>query len=200
MAIQSITAHIKGIDSLLQSNPQVVDPFNPFSVQLSEAVKIQKKSPTPENIQRVRELEIASKIFFDEELGIYVPGTWVTEAIVTNAFAIAKIAKKKARSAVFTTNSRLQLKYAGSEAVKTPQDIIGNTRFHHIRVLPQGQVRVCKAIPIFCNWSFDCELEFDDAVISAREIRNVLTYAGKYGGFGDFRPTHGRATVEFSDE
>lgn len=197
MAIQSLNVTITGIDSLLQSNPQVVDPFNPHAVTLSEAVKIQKKSKTPENTQRVRELEIDAKIFWDDELGIYAPTSWLVEAIVCNSHGLAKIAKKKARGAVFATAPKAKLRYHGESSVKSREDIIGNKDFHLIRVLPQGTVRVCKAIPAFQGWSFDTEIEYDDTIISERELKNIITYAAKYGGFGDFRPTHGRATVEF---
>lgn len=197
MAIKTLNVTVTGIDTLLQSNPQVVDDFNPHRIALAEAIKMQKKNKTPENTNRVRELEIASKIFWDDKLGIYAPTNWLTEAIVCNSYGIAKIAKKKARSGVFAPNPKAKLHYRGEAKVKTPEDIICDRSFHCIRILPQGQDRICKATPSFSEWSFSTDIEYDDTVIAERELKNIIKYAATYGGFGDFRPTYGRATVEF---
>lgn len=66
--------------------------------------------------------------------------------------------------------------------------------------LKQGQVRIVKSVPIFHEWSFSCNLEYDDEIIDADSMSTVINRVAKYGGFGDFRPTFGRATVEISHE
>lgn len=66
-------------------------------------------------------------------------------------------------------------------------------------LLPQKDVRVEKFMPIFHDWSFDATLEYDDAVLDRDALRRVVTHAARYGGFGDFRPTFGRADVEFAE-
>ena len=53
-----------------------------------------------------------------------------------------------------------------------------------------------KAVPIFHNWSFSTEIEYDDKIIDPHSIQSVIERASKYGGFGDFRPTFGRAVAE----
>ena len=44
--------------------------------------------------------------------------------------------------------------------------------------------------------SFEIDLEFDDKVYDFDVLKNIVTNAAAYGGFGDFRPTFGRAKAE----
>jgi hypothetical protein len=43
-------------------------------------------------------------------------------------------------------------------------------------------------------------LEFDDAIVDLRTLATIVKHTAKYGGFGDFRPTFGRAVAEVSGE
>jgi hypothetical protein len=82
------------------------------------------------------------------------------------------------------------------DKVKTITDVVVNPVFRHRMLLKQGQVRVPKDAPIFHDWSFETTLEFDDTVVDLRSLGNIIKRAATYGGFGDFRPTFGRATAE----
>lgn len=195
MAIESITVKYSGIDQLIINNPQSVDPFNKFSKELKALTNTKKK--TDETYAEIFKTEIRSKIYFDESIGIYVPATWVLASINENSHAIAKIAKKKARAAVFATEPKLKLTYRGMEKVKTPADIVSNSEFHLIQGVKQGQVRIPKAMPIFDNWSFTTTLEYDTNIINERDLKKIIEYGASYGGMGDWRPTYGRATIEW---
>ena len=195
MGIQTMTATITGIAPLLQNNPQTVDRFNPYTRAMSR-INSKKTKRTDDDYIELRNLEIRSKIYFDDEIGVYVPSTWMTSAICGASFRVAKTGKTDIRAGVFATESRLPLRYADSNKVKTPDDLVGNPTFRHMMTLKQGQVRVVKAIPIFHKWSFTCGLEFDDKIIDAQTLEQIIVHSAKYGGFGDFRPTFGRATAE----
>ena len=82
------------------------------------------------------------------------------------------------------------------DKVKAPEDIVKNPVFRTLMTLKQGQVRVVKAVPIFHQWSFKVGLEFDDKVVDPDSLRHVIEHSARYGGFGDFRPTFGRATAQ----
>ena len=198
MAIKSLTAKFTGISPLLQNNPQTVDPFNYYS-KLKKPLT-SKRTKTDEDIQALRDIEIESKIYFDNTLGIYIPTRWIMAAIAQNGYALTKISKAKLRGAVFTTHEKAKLIYDGMDVVKTKTDIVKNERFRTLLILPQKGIRLPKATPIFHQWSFEIELEYDDLILDHRDIKTILEYSAKYGGFGDFRPSYGRATVEVSDE
>ena len=194
MAIKRLNAKFTGITPLLQNNPQSVDPFNQYAKAKKPLTS--KRSKTDEDLMAIRDLDVESKVFFDDDLGIYVPTRWVLASIAKNAYALSKIAKAKVRGAVFTTSEKAKLIYDGMDLVKSKTDIVKNDKFITTLILPQQQVRLAKSFPIFHNWSFEVELEFDDTIIDIADMKRILEYGAKYGGYGDFRPTYGRCLVE----
>ena len=194
MAIKTLNVKFTGITPLLQNNPQSVDPFN-YYAKLKKPLT-SKRTKTDEDLILIREIEVESKVFFDDELKIYVPTRWVLASIAKNSHALAKIAKAKIRGAVFTTHEKAKLIYDGMELVKEKVDIVKNEKFVTTLILPQQQIRLAKNFPIFHKWSFETELEYDDTIIDFNDLKRILEYGAKYGGYGDFRPSYGRAVAE----
>lgn len=196
MSIRTALITITGTNPLLTNNSQTVDPFNKYAKAL-KPIKA-KKNKTDDDILELMDLEVESKVFFSEELGIYVPTTWMTEAICRAGFATAKIGRDKMRGGFFPVSDKAKLIYRGMEKVKALADIVKNEEFRHIMILPQQNVRLCKAFPIFHAWSFSVEVEFDDEVVDLPSLERIAQKTAKYTGFGDFRPTFGRgnATVQ----
>jgi len=195
MAIKSATLTYTGLNNLLLNNPQTVDRFNHFSRRMAE-ISAKKTRRTDDDHLEYRNLDLASKIYWDDEIGVYVPETWVSESIATSAFNTVKVSKAKVRGALFVTEPKLALKYDKQEKVKKRDDIVHNEHFRFLIALPQGQSRVVKAFPIFHKWSFSTTVEFDDAILDHNMLKRICEYSAKYVGFGDLRPTFGRATVE----
>jgi len=198
MAIQQARIVVTGISPLLQNNPQTVDPFN-YYAKAKKAITNKRTAKTDDDLLELGNLETESKIYFDDDIGVYVPATWITEAIICTGFSVAKIGRAKMRGGLFATEPKVRLTYRGMNKVKTITDVVMNPEFRHRMLLKQGQVRVPKDAPIFHDWSFETEVEFDDTVVDLGSLRRIVERAAKYGGFGDFRPTFGRANAEVLD-
>jgi len=194
MAIRYMTLSIEGVSPLLMHNPQTVDRFNPYSKRMSQ-INAKKTGRTDEDYRELSDLEVESSVYFKDGK-VVIPTRWVAAAYAKHSFSTAKVAKDKIRGAVFTTEDYVPLDYRGMNKVKEVHDIVGNPEFRHKMILPQGQVRIAKTFPIFHDWSFSCDLEFDDTIIDPDAMERVIKHAAKYGGFGDFRPTFGRAVAE----
>jgi hypothetical protein len=199
MAIRSLTLNITGMNPLLQNNPQTVDRFNDYTRAMAK-INAKKTRRTDEDYRDLQNIEVRAKIYWDENLGIYVPGTWVSAAIAAASFKKAKISKADIRGSVFVEDDKIKLNYENSNLVKKPEDIVGNPFFRLNMTLKQGQVRVVKAVPIFHKWSFSTKLEFDDKLVDESSLIDIIKHASLYGGFGDFRPTFGRAQAEVVSE
>jgi len=195
MAIKEAEITISGTSPLLQNNPQTVSAFNPFT-KAKKAITAKRTAKTEDDLLELADLEVESKLYFDDKIGVYAPARWLTEAIITAAYAVAKIGRGKMRGGIFPTAEKISLTYRGKNKVKTVVDLVKNPEFRHFMILPQGQVRVAKHAPIFHEWSFTTVIEFDDAVIDFSTLKRVTEHTAKYVGFGDFRPTFGRATAE----
>lgn len=198
MAIQQAQIVVTGISPLLQNNPQTVDPFNHYA-KAKKAITNKRTAKTDDDLLLLGNLETESKIYFDDDIGVYIPATWITEAIICTGFSVAKIGRAKMRGGLFATEPKVKLTYRGMNKVKTITDVVMNPEFRHRMLLKQGQVRVPKDAPIFHDWSFETEVEFDDTVVDLGSLRRIVERAAKYGGFGDFRPTFGRANAEVLD-
>ena len=198
MAIQQARIVVTGISPLLQNNPQTVDPFNHYA-KAKKAITNKRTAKTDDDLLELGNLETESKLYFDDEIGVYIPATWITEAIICTGFSVAKIGRAKMRGGLFATEPKIKLKYRGMNKVKTITDVVMNPEFRHRMLLKQGQVRVPKDAPIFHDWSFETAVEFDDTVVDMGSLRRIVERAAKYGGFGDFRPTFGRANAEVMD-
>lgn len=198
MTIQQAQLVITGIAPLLQNNPQTVDPFNTYA-KAKKAITNKRTAKTDDDLIELGNIETESKIYFDDEVGVYVPATWITEAIICTGFSVAKIGRAKMRGGLFATEPKIKLQYRGMNKVKTITDVVMNSEFRHRMLLKQGPVRVPKDAPIFHDWSFSTIVEFDDTVVDIGSLRRIVDRSAKYGGFGDFRPTFGRATAEVRD-
>ena len=194
MSIQQARVTITGIGPLLQNNPQTVDPFNRYT-KLKKPLT-SKKQKTEEDLIELGNLDMESKLFFDPKIGVYVPTRWLTEQIVTSAHGIIKVGRDKMRSGIFSTEDKAKLKYDGMNKVSVLADVVYDPQFRHRMILPQGQIRIAKDCPIFHNWSFSTVIEFDDTVVDMKGLKEILKRSAMYVGFGDFRPTFGRAKAE----
>lgn len=199
MAIRTASIKITGIAPLLQNNPQCVDPFNRYT-KAKRSITNKRTSKTDDDLIELGNIETESKVYFDDKIGVYVPSTWLTESIIVTGFQVAKIGRAKMRGGLFATEPKIKLQYRGMQKVKTIADVVMNSEFRHRMLLKQGQVRVPKDAPIFHDWSFETVIEYDDTVMDYGSLRRIVDRAAKYGGFGDFRPTFGRALAEASDE
>ena len=90
MAIRSLNVTITGMNPLLQNNPQTVDRFNDYTRAMAK-INAKKTRRTDEDYRDLQDIEVRAKIYWDENLGIYVPGTWVSAAIAAASFKKAKI-------------------------------------------------------------------------------------------------------------
>lgn len=199
MAMRSASVSITGIGPLLQNNPQTVDRFNKYTKRMAQ-INAKKTRRTDDDYRELQDIEVRAKVYFDDDIGIYVPATWLSSSIAATAFKVAKISKADIRGAVFITDNKLKLTYRDMGKVKTPQDIVGNPDFRIALTLKQGQVRVVKAAPIFHDWSFAAQVEFDDKIVDPDSLTRIIDHTAKYGGFGDFRPTFGRAIADVDHE
>lgn len=192
MAIQQARIKITGISPLLQNNPQSVDPFNRYS-KAKKVITNKRTAKTEDDLIELGNIETESKVYFDDAVGVYAPASWLTESIICTGFSVAKIGRAKMRGGLFATEPKIKLNYRGQNKVKTITDVVMNPEFRHRMILPQGQVRVPKDAPIFHDWSFETVVEFDDTVVDMSSLTRIVERASKYGGYGDFRPTFGRA-------
>ena len=200
MAIKTLSVKFTGFSPLLQNNPQGINPLNKLLKADQAANKKYKASKTDENFEAQSKTGIALRLFWDDEMGVYIPTRWVLAQIAKHSYKRCKVSKDNARAAVFTLKDKVKLSYDGDKKVKKLKDITNNTDFQTMIFQKIGVVKVPKAMPIFHAWAFELELEYDNTIIDFEQLQDLLEYGAKYNGFGDFRPTYGRCIAEVTND
>lgn len=197
--MNTLKVKITGENTLLMNNPQAADRFNKYARRTKE-INDKRTSRTDDDYRELYDLEMRAAIYWQEIMGVYAPSGWVMAALCKNSNAVAKISKEKIRGAVFPVQDKMKLTYAEMKKVKTPQDIVGNDAFRHMMILGNAGSRKAKAKLEFHKWSFEFDCEYDSKIVDGRSLIRILEHSAKYGGYGDFRPTFGRARVEVLEE
>jgi hypothetical protein len=197
MSICIAKVTITGASTLLQNNPQTVDIFNSYTRRM-KAITAKKTRRTDDDYREYQDIEVRAKLFFsdDPKIGVFIPARWLTASIAASSFKVGKTSKGDIRGSLFSTEDEVKLHYKDMDKVKTPEDVVRNPVFRKVLTLKQGQVRVCKAFPIFHEWHFSTKIEFDPRIVDPDTLTRIIMHSAKYGGFGDFRPTYGRASAE----
>ena len=194
--MKRLTFKIVGKNEIRLSNPQAVDPLNQYSIRMKAFTDVHHSRRDEQHYLAQRDLECEAKLYWNDELGVYIPTTWIMEAIAKESFAQVKVAKAKMRGAIFMTTDKIKLHYNNMETANTKQDVIMNPLFRAVQPIKQGQVRIIKVFPKFTGWSFNVELDFDERIFTEQEMKTILSVAVTRNGFGDFRPTYGTGYIE----
>jgi hypothetical protein len=152
------------------------------------------RAKTLEQEAKLRELEWHTRIYFDEEIGPYVPGKNVKE-MLRSAATKWKLGEAVKRSLVIP-DYRIPLTYDG------PRDINGlwEAGFRYTAMVANagaGAGRVERTRPCFDEWSLECEIAFDTDELDADSVVAIVKRSEKYG-LGDYRPEFGAFTSALS--
>jgi len=136
-------------------------------------------------------------IYFDESFGVYLPSISLEASFIEAAkqFKMGRgTYSKYFKSGVFINEIMLPFYVEGSE-IKTLEDkriIIDRRTVKN----PATKGRNMRYRAMFKEWEseFDVTIAADD-YIDKEILQDVMNYAGKFIGVGDYRPRFGRFTV-----
>jgi hypothetical protein len=179
---------------LLMHNGQLADPLNEHTKALREITGKRKKSD--EDHIKLAELEFQGGLYFDDQLGPYIPGH-VIDATIKNG------AKKKKLGTIFescvTTSDPVgyALQYKGP---RTREALWKDPRFRDRRGCGVQTSRVIRTRPKFTDWSLEFDVQVFPCELNPSDIQQAIIDAGIYVGVGDFRPRFGLFTLVEFDE
>lgn len=156
------------------------------------------RAKTLEQEAKLRELEWHTRIYFDEEIGPYVPGKNVKE-LLRSAATKERLGESVRRSLVIP-DYRIPLTYEGPRTL----DGLWTEGFRYTTMVANagaGAGRVERTRPCFEQWSVTTEIAFDTDELDGDQVARIVRRSEKYG-LGDYRPEFGafRAGLEFVRE
>jgi hypothetical protein len=186
---------LTGQSPLLMHNGQLANPFNKFAKALKEVTSKRKK--TEEDQLAIMRIEWEGGLYFDPEVGPYVPSENL-ESLINDGARLQKRGQDVER-AVFVLTRKVPLLYDG------PRDVEGmwaSEKFLDYRstVNPSSGGRTMRARPIFYQWALELDVHYRPDVIDRADLIRFLTDAGQHKGLMDYRPRYGQFTVEVLSE
>lgn len=179
---------IRSVSPLVMHNEQLADPLNEWARAIAEVSKKRKK--TEDDHMELSRREFMGGLYWSKELGVHVPERCL-EALVRDG------AKKEKRgrdvnSAMIVTDPA-PLIYEGA---KDPKKMWEDGGFVLRATVGVSDKRIVRSRPIFRDWALKFSVEYDETVLQESDIDRFLEVAGRQCGLMDWRPKHGRFTVE----
>jgi hypothetical protein len=97
-----------------------------------------------------------------------------------------------AKSGVFS-EGHADLVYDGP---RTADELWEDESFRKVSLVRVQSNKVERTRPIFEEWSAEIVVNYEDTLVNVTRVEEWLAAAGTQVGIGDWRPQHGRFTVE----
>lgn len=181
----------RGTRPLLMHNERLASPLNPYSRRIAELAGVRAK--TEEQLWQIARLQFEGGMYFDEQLGPYIPANMLRKSLIKGARHYR--AGKQVERGVSIADFMMPLGYDG------PRDIEGlwgggRSPFVDLRpVKVPGGGRVDRCRPVFHNWVIEAEVILDPQAIDAKKFGEAARWAGDMEGIGDYREMYGRFSV-----
>jgi hypothetical protein len=165
----------------------LADPLNPFSKGIKAIKQNRRRTEVDEEV--AAQLEWQGSLYFDPQIGPFVPGVNLEAMLKESAKRWRK--GKDIERGVFVPEEKVQLGYDG------PRDLDKlklDPRFRDVRParMPSTGARVIRVRPKFPEpWTLAFTVSFEETLIEAATLREIMERAGREIGLGDWRPRYG---------
>lgn len=177
-----------GTRPLIMHNERLASPLNAYTKKIKEISSVRGK--TEDQLLQMARLEFEGAMYFDKELGPYVPANMLRKCLITGARLIR--AGKKIERGVSLTDFMFSLLYDGPRDIAGLWGEPGKSPFVDMRPVRVQSSRVDRCRPIFRDWAIEAEVIADPQVIEPEEFAEVARLAGEMQGIGDYREMYGR--------
>lgn len=167
---------------LVVHNSRLAVPTDEFTQRLSRLTAKTKK--TLEDHLAISRAEWEGGLYWDEDLGPYVPTSWPMSSL----WQAAKLTKngEGLRRAVTVlgpdAGARVPIEYDGPREI---EEMWEDEEFRLIQSLPQGRVRVTRTRPRFVPWSLKFTVLLDEALMDVSIVEEIAQRAARNIGIGE---------------
>jgi hypothetical protein len=188
-----------GTSPLIMHNSQLADPDN-FYVKAIAKIVNKKTDQTEDDRAEKYRLQFAGGLYYDEEIGPYLPLPNLVRSLRNAANLVLKNrGGKQVERGFIPLGQRAALEYDGPRDIDKLWGDGETSKFVDRRIakVGSGKMPICR--PIFPEWAASFEFELDGNEIDEDMFRSYAEKAGKAEGVGDARRLgYGRYVVEIA--
>ena len=196
--MKTVKFKLIGTGPLMLQNGQTANPRNRYAKELKQLNKDKRRRGADVDaiLDKMADVEVASCLYWDDELGLHMPAENIRAAFIEGAKLSRGGANVKRYCMVM---GPAKLIYEG------PQDVAGivaDKNFHYEAIVKVGMVKVPKTRAVI-PYGWSCEIEIGlmpGDVIDEKDVIKYMTDAGLYCGIGASRTyAFGRFTAVAAD-
>jgi hypothetical protein len=191
--VENLTLKFEGDADLLMHNNRTVNPLDPMTQSIKAYTSKRKK--TEDDIASIMRLEWEAGLYYDPDLGPYIPAVNV-EICLRDAAKINRQGANITRGVV-VTGDKLVLQYDGPRGLGGRIHDLYEANLKDYRVVGNQQNSIMRCRPKFpLGWSVEVPISFEPSVMDRDDLIDIADRAGALIGLGDYRPRYGRFSVE----
>jgi hypothetical protein len=180
---------------MMQHNTRLANPLDTEAKKHKEVSGKRKK--TDEDHEWLAWHEWIMSLYLDEDQKVILPARVIQATIENGAKDFRKGIQFKSS---FNVVDDAKLINPDNGRQYTLKEIEDKEKFIDCRIVVVKGNRIMRTRPIFNRWTVEFDAEFLPETISIGEVKNAIENAGKYKGFGDYRPRYGKfQIVEFKE-
>ncbi len=194
IGLKTITVEIEGTRRLLMHSGRLANKYDPIVKEIASYTK-KKSKMTESDDDRVAYLKFKGGMYFDDEMGPFIPSDSLLKTIQEGA-AARKQGKDVQAGVQLVDEIGYKLQYQGPrdvDALWSFTDKGGFRSFVDIRlgVVNRGRIPIVR--PIFPKgWKVQFDLLLiEESGLTPDDIRAAIDRAGLLKGLGDYRPRYG---------
>lgn len=181
------TITLTGTAALLMHNSRLSNPLDPAAKAVKKYTS--KRNKTDDDYESIARLEFAGSLYYDADLGPYVPGENISRCLVDGA-KLTKMGVKVTRG-VFISTDVNPLAYNGPR----DEENLWSGGYRHMASVKVGTSRMMRCRPYFPEWAVQADGILDPSVLELDDLTSIADNAGSLIGLGDWRPRFGRFTA-----
>lgn len=191
--MKKIKCEFHGVSPLIMHSCQCVNPLHPLSLEMKK-INSKKRNKTDEDLATLSDLEWEGGLYWNDEVGVYVPAENIEATIREGAKA-----RRKGKDIVkgFMVEDMMVPLDIGESLTK--EEMKADFRFRDVRAMRVKTSRVMRTRPRFNMWNIAFTAMYDENVLNFDEIVDAIEYAGQYVGLCDSRPKYGKFSARVTE-
>ena len=191
--MKTIKCEFHGLSPIILHSCQCVNPLHPISLEMKK-INAKKKKKTDEDLATLSDLEWEAGLYWNDEVGVYIPAENIEATIREGAKA-----RRKGKDIVkgFMCEDMMIPLNIGENLTK--EEMKKDFRFRDVRAMRVMSSRVMRTRPRFNMWNISFIASYDENVLNFTEVVDAIEYAGQYVGLCDSRPKYGKFSAKITE-
>lgn len=190
--MKTIKCEFHGLSPMIMHSCQCVNPLHPISLEMKKITSKRKK--TEEDIIKLSDLEWEAGLYWNKDVGVYVPAENI-EATIREAAKSKKLGKHFQKG--FMVQDMMVPMDIGENLTK--EEMCADVRFRDVRPMKVQQARVLRTRPRFNMWNITFTAAYDENILNFNDVVNAIEYGGQYVGLCDSRPKYGKFSAKITE-